>query len=545
MSPQRCAYFPQRNSRPTHVDLCLLDSDFTLPEADSMYKFDEPNLAESGNFSAVSPEDVLPLEAETGNWLGSDAFSGSELPGIKKAGFEPNEVASRAPVGNIVLGGVVSPATGQENMPSVVPRETSWIGAAAQSAVQTAINNPLETGGTALLALLALRFKAPIVEEMAQAAAGLGKTLARSGSGVPLIRATRGLAGETSAVADSTFVSPWARAAAKEAGVVVQETGGVVAKGGTVVSDAGTVVAKGGAAADDAVVVAKEVRPPSPPDALTDKVPDFSGLRFDRFAPRQLARDTTAIPIITVDAFKMGQPFTREAFKIVPKSSAEAQLYKSAKDATVRVWSKDGVGSGFFVDSNHIATANHVLNGRTGLVTVELATGKAVPARVVAREIGADWALLRVDEPLRIAKPFDFAPAREVKTGMHGYLLGHPHGTVEKVMTKGRISSMGVNPETSLATVSHTAESVTGMSGSPLLLENRKVLGILRSGPSTSGTAFAGEAVHVRHLRPALDYARKVQNPNGVDWHTFAEMSTNTKGIPKIAISGKREIGLI
>lgn len=468
-----------------------------------MYKFDEPSHLESDKFSSIGGDLTVPVEPEVVTWLGSDAFS------------------------------------------AVVPKEKDLLGAAAKSAVQTAINNPLETSGTALLALLALRFKAPVLEEMAQAATGLGKTVARSGSGVPLIRTTRGLAGETAALADSTFVSPWARAAAKEAGIVVQEAGGVVAKGGTVISDAGAVVAKGGGVADEAGVVAKEVKPPSPPDALTDKVPDFSGLRFDRFAPKKLARDTTAIPIITVDAFKMGQPFTREAFKIVPKASAEANLYKNAKDATVRVWSQDGVGSGFFVDSNHIATANHVLNGRTGLVTVELATGKAVPARVVAREAHADWALLRVEEPLRHAKPFEFAPAREVRTGMHGYLLGHPHGTVEKVMTKGRLSYMGVDSQTKIGTINHTAESVTGMSGAPLLLENQKVLGILRSGPATGGTAFAGEAVHIRHLRPALDYVRKVQNPNGVDWHTYAEMSTNAKGIPKFSISGKREIGQV
>lgn len=503
-----------------------------------MYKFDEPGHLVSAKFSPINSDFAVPVETEAVTWLGSDVFS---VPGRDNV----SPAASAMPEMKFEPDNVVSQSAKLESVAPVAPKQTSLLDAAAKSAVQAAINNPLETSGTALLALLALRFKAPVVEEMAQAAAGLGKTLARSGSGVPLIRATRGLAGETSAIADSTFVSPWARAAAKEAGVVVQETGAVVAKGGSVVSDAGTVVAKGGAAADEAAVLAKEAKPPSPPDALTDKVPDFSGLRFDRFAPKRLARDTTAIPIITVDAFKMGQPFTREAFKIVPKASAEANLYQGAKDATVRVWSQDGVGSGFFVDLNHIATANHVLNGRTGRVTVELATGKAVPARVVAREAHADWALLRVEEPLRHAKPFEFAPAREVRTGMHGYLVGHPHGTVEKVMTKGRISQMAVDSKLMLGTINHTAESVTGMSGAPLLLENRKVLGILRSGPATGGTAFAGEAVHIRHLRPALDYVRKVENPNGVDWHTYAQMSTNARGIPKISISGRREIGQV
>lgn len=417
------------------------------------------------------------------------------------------------------------------NAAEVEPVEQNWLGAAAYSGLEAVRSHPLETGGTALLALLAIRFKTPILEEIAAAAAGAAKNATRSGSGVPFIRSSRGLADESSALADSTFVSPWARAGSSEAGAVVAKDG------------AGAVVAKGGAAANDAVVVAKETKSPVLPDALTDRIPDLSGMNFGRWAPKKLSRDSLAIPTISVDAFKIGIPHTQEAFKVVPRASAEANLYKNAKDATVRVWSKDGVGSGFFVDQNHIATANHVLNGRTGLVTVELASGKTVPARVVAREIDADYALLRIEDPMKFAKPLQFASAREVKTGMHGYLIGHPHGTVEKVMTKGRITDMGLFNGSPVATVKHSAESVRGMSGGPLLLENGKVLGLLRSGPANNGLAFHGEATHVRQMRPALDYVRKVENPNGIDWHTIADITKNSRNQPKIDITGRRDVG--
>ncbi len=439
-------------------------------------------------------------------------------------------------------------------VPVVQNERRDWVSEAASAVSEQIKANPVGTSGVALIGLLALSRRFPVLDEIADAAIGLTKNATKSGSGVPFIKASRGIGGDAAAAEasvaaeGSTFVSPWARAGAKETGVVVQDAGAVVKdagvvvqEAGAVVKDAGAVVAKSGAAADDAVVVAKEVKAPSPPDALTDKVPDFSGMNFSRWAPKALRRDSVAIPMISVDAFKIGKPFTQEAFKVIPKASAEAHLYKNAKDATVRVWSQDGVGSGFFVDGNHIATANHVLNGRTGRVTVELASGKAVPARVVAREVEKDWALLRVDEPIKGALPFEFASAREVKTGMHGYLIGHPHGTVEKVLTKGRISDMFAN--NGRATISQTAESVTGMSGAPLTLENGKVLGILQSGPSSSGLAFSGEALHVRHLRPALDYVRKVANPNGIDWHTYAEVTKNARNQPKITITGRRDVG--
>lgn len=433
-------------------------------------------------------------------------------------------------------------------VPVVQNERRDWVTEAASAVSEQFKANPITTSGVAMIGLLALNRKFPILDELTDAAIGLTKSATKSGSGVPFIKASRGIGGEAAAaeasvVEGSTFVSPWVRAGAKDAGAVVRETGAVAQEAGAVVKDTGAVVAKGGAATDDAVVVAKEAKFPSPPDALTDKVPDFSGMNFSRWIPTTLRRDSVAIPMISVDAFKIGKPFTQEAFKVIPKASAEAHLYKSAKDATVRVWSQDGVGSGFFVDGHHIATANHVLNGRTGRVTVELATGKAVPARVVAREVEKDWALLRVDEPVRGAKPFEFANAREVKTGMHGYLIGHPHGTVEKVLTKGRISDMLSN--NGRATISQTAESVTGMSGAPLALENGKVLGILQSGPSSSGLAFSGEALHVRHLRPALDYVRKVANPNGIDWHTYAEVTKNARNQPKVTITGRRDVGQV
>ncbi len=144
----------------------------TLLEADSMFKFEDSDPADSRKYSPVGRDDALAVETEDSGWLGAD---------------------------------ILPP----------VPKESNWIGATAQSAMDTVVNNPLETGGTALLALLAIRFKTPILEEMAQAAAGLGKTVAKSGSGVPLIRASRPLAEEAATVADSTFVSPWAKAAAK------------------------------------------------------------------------------------------------------------------------------------------------------------------------------------------------------------------------------------------------------------------------------------------------------------------------------------------
>lgn len=408
-----------------------------------MYRFEEPELVKnaSGPASVGDRADVVKVEEEM--WLGSEAFP--------------------------------SP-------PSAAPGEDRWITAAAKSALHAVTSHPLETGGGALLALLAVRCKAPALGELGKSSASLERVLARKVSPVPLVRSTRTLADEASFAADPSFVTPW----------------------------------------------------------ITR--PDQSGMNFSQFAPHLLGRDTVAIPTISVDSFKIGRPFTQEAFKIVPRLSAEARLYKDAKDATVRIWSNKSLGSGFFVDAEHIATADHVIRNATGKITVELANGKAVDARVVAREAFADWALLRVDEPLRLSRPFVLARAGDAEKGMHGFLIGHAHGGAEKVMTKGFISEMSVNSKTGLAFVNHTAETVSGMSGSPLLLENRKVLGVFHSAPAPSGKVFDGQATHVSHLGPALDYVRRVRNPDVIDWRTYAKMDVNERGIPQISINSYRDL---
>ncbi len=378
------------------------------------------------------------------------------------------------------------------------PEEHNWAAACATSVVDQFKTNPIGTGGTALLALLALRFKTPILEEMAASIAGVGKTAAKSGSGVPLIRASRGIAGETPAVAEttaaegSTFVSPWARAAVKDAG------------------------------------------------ALAEQPATAASSMFARVMPKEVSADMTVIPTFTTEISKSGVRSLSEGAKIVPRFSTEGSLFHNMKDSTVRILesgSTVGVGTGFFVDAKgFIATAEHVVSGIKGPIQVELAGGKVVPARLVAREKDADWALLKVDALAGPVRPFEFASARELKPNVPTFLIGNPDGVATKAMTRGLFDGLHkYTPDGHHLYVKHTADSFYGMSGAPITLPNWKVIGI--HGLSRGNSSFA-EGIHIRHLRRPLDTLRS-RDVKGIDWETEVNLTTNARNMPKITSTGR------
>lgn len=381
----------------------------------------------------------------------------------------------------------------------VEPKEQNWLCAAAYSTLETVKSHPLETSGTALLALAALRLKTPILEELAASAAGLGKTAAKSGSGVPLIRASKGLAGEMSAAAEttasegSTFVSPWAREAVKDAG------------------------------------------------PLADQAATAVTSRFAKVMPKGLPADATFIPTITRGVSEVsGKPFVAESGLIVERFGQEGHLYHSMKDSTVRIHGLNGKGggTGFFVDEKgFIATANHVVRRfKGGPINVELASGEVLPARLVARDASKDWAMLEVDGLTGIHRPFEFASAREIKPGRNAFLIGHPAGHAEKVMNRGQIEGFSRSFEKpGYLGVKHTIESIGGFSGAPIVLDNHRVAGIHTLGRYGLGHA---EGTSIRHLRPALD-ALRARPVQGIDWETTVNLTENARRIPKTTVTGR------
>lgn len=180
-----------------------------------------------------------------------------------------------------------------------------------------------------------------------------------------------------------------------------------------------------------------------------------------------------------------------------------------------------------------------MLDGLTKGIKVHLANGELVTAKVVGREAGAaDWALLRLEDHVLRPLPLQFASVREAQIGRNAFLVGRPHGTEVEAMSKGRIADLWGGKK--ILTVNHTAESVPAMSGSPLVLENGKVVGIHHTGPGNG--LSSGAATYIRHLSPARDYLRKVIEPNGINWTTKGKVLVNDDNVPRVLMRGSRDV---
>jgi serine protease Do len=166
--------------------------------------------------------------------------------------------------------------------------------------------------------------------------------------------------------------------------------------------------------------------------------------------------------------------------------------------------SKETVGTGVIVDERGLIITNRHVVHQGQRVTVRLADGREVNARVLAADPRCDLAILRI----RIPRPLQallLAPASDVMVGETVIAVGHPFGYRNTVST-GIISA--VDREIEMATgdilfgLFQTDATINqGNSGGPLLNINGELIGInsaLREG--AQGIAFAINADTVKKM---------------------------------------------
>ncbi|MBA3994487.1 MAG: hypothetical protein C0469_13240 [Cyanobacteria bacterium DS2.3.42] len=268
----------------------------------------------------------------------------------------------------------------------------------------------------------------------------------------------------------------------------------------------------------------------------SDSVPIAkSALRFGKF-PELPGK--FVIPTFRTEGGPLRETLrTVPELKVVSKDSTDARIFSFASPSTFKIVSTKSSGSGFLVDeSGLIATANHVVANPDLPYYLRLNEG-LLPARLMARDVANDVAILKVDWTRKGVRPLELnLDAYSKESGALGsatknwdagialdreaYLIGFPNHAVQRVMTKGPVSEIGLfknlSPEARLvdgekveafksAKVMHRVTSFGGYSGSPLLLENGLVVGIHTHG--RYGGEFA-RAASVHHLSRLLDEVR-------------------------------------
>lgn len=208
------------------------------------------------------------------------------------------------------------------------------------------------------------------------------------------------------------------------------------------------------------------------------------------------ALPSPAVPTPTAAPSPSPSPTATPSPTAPPPGCTPEAVLSRLRPSLVRVVNDRGqgrfsVGTGYAVASGgQLITNEHVVNGAVQL-SVVLADGRQLPARVLRSDEGRDLALLHV--PGAALPPVRFSQGPAPAAGQRVFAVGFPQSaapTLEPTLMSGQILQTElISGATFLRTDVPTG---VGASGSPLVTACGEVVGIVSSGaPQTAGITFA------------------------------------------------------
>ncbi|KQT56187.1 2-alkenal reductase [Methylobacterium sp. Leaf456] len=182
-------------------------------------------------------------------------------------------------------------------------------------------------------------------------------------------------------------------------------------------------------------------------------------------------------------------------------------------------------GTGFVWDAaGHVVTNNHVVEAATkggGSISVRLASGEVVGARLVGTAKSYDLAVLQLGRVAKMPPPLALGTSADLKVGQSAFAIGNPFG-LDHTLTTGVISALQRRLPTQegreLAGVIQTDAAINpGNSGGPLLDSAGRLIGVNTAIYSPSGASagigFAVPVDVVNRTVPDLIKNGRVRNP--------------------------------
>jgi Trypsin-like peptidase domain len=210
-------------------------------------------------------------------------------------------------------------------------------------------------------------------------------------------------------------------------------------------------------------------------------------------------------------------------------------VISQAMPAVVSIETTTARGSGFFINAGLVVTNAHVVEANT-FVTVRLAGGKTLNARVTTASTEYDLALVRVDSATEDQSVLQPRSAQEVRVGQEVIAIGSALGVLQNTVTRGIISA--VRRAGSVMLLQTDAAINPGNSGGPLLDRHGRVVGVttMKIGQSAESIGFA---VAIDHALPLVAGKRPTSAssaPALVSPQTF-------RPNPRSAVDDAREAG--
>lgn len=168
-----------------------------------------------------------------------------------------------------------------------------------------------------------------------------------------------------------------------------------------------------------------------------------------------------------------------------PSKAKNKPSLEQLSEASALVRSQTGSGSGFFMTNSLLVTSYHVIQkayivDEYKVVVIITQDGKADYGIVVATDTTNDLAIIKTLKKSYKAMPL--GDYQNVKLGDKISLFGSPKGLIG-TLTKGHVSAKRTLPDRQqILQINVTA--LPGSSGSPVLSEDLKVIGVLKGGPA-------------------------------------------------------------
>jgi thiol-disulfide isomerase/thioredoxin len=217
--------------------------------------------------------------------------------------------------------------------------------------------------------------------------------------------------------------------------------------------------------------------------------------QVDRFPTFWLCRKSDRQPIakwtgaITPDIVRKAIPAEPEPPK--PMSASGTEQGHILPLAVVALEGPSSRWSGVVISPNTILTCAH--HGETSGILATVQDGRKIGCAVLRSDTRVDLSLLRLSESLPVA-----SGAMLGRDSDPAYLVGYLGGTepqmipVRKRPDVARISGVRVLP---LDTIGQRPDSISGMSGGPVLDAAGRVVGILRCADKTTADAVRLETI--------------------------------------------------
>ncbi|MCB0166742.1 MAG: trypsin-like peptidase domain-containing protein [Anaerolineae bacterium] len=198
---------------------------------------------------------------------------------------------------------------------------------------------------------------------------------------------------------------------------------------------------------------------------------------------------------------------TSEPTKVIPDDGLDVGTLDDVHLAVIRIVAKGSYvepeettingqfsGTGFIINSDGIAVTNsHVVNGSGSIEVYVGDEDRPRAAKILGLSECSDLAVIQITEgsDFRYLKWYE----DDIKVNLEVRAAGYPGGVEEFTLTRGIISQLNANGESSWASVRnvvmHDATINPGNSGGPLVAVNGQVIGINYAGNSSTNQYYA------------------------------------------------------